>query len=56
MGASPGRPEAHFTISRLPIPQPDEDREKSTFERLEDTLKISGAQWRILDLTAGWCF
>jgi WD40 repeat protein len=29
------------------------DREKTTFEGLEDTLKISDAQWQIVDLTAG---
>ena len=29
------------------------DREKTTFEGLEDTLKVSDAQWQIVDVTSG---
>ena len=29
------------------------DREKTTFEGFEDTLKVSDAQWQIVDVTAG---
>jgi len=29
------------------------DREKTTFEGLEDTLKVSDAQWQIVDVTTG---
>jgi hypothetical protein len=29
------------------------DREKTTFEGLEDTLKVTDAQWQVWDLTSG---